>query len=87
VTIPDSVTIIKGYIVGAFFKCTSLVSVNIGNSVTEIGYIAFYNCSSLTYINIPDSLKKIDNDAFAGCASIPNEIRQKIWAINPNATF
>ncbi|MBQ5670310.1 MAG: leucine-rich repeat protein, partial [Tidjanibacter sp.] len=30
--------------------CTSLTSVTIGNSVTEIGHYAFCNCTSLTSV-------------------------------------
>jgi hypothetical protein len=46
-TIPDSVTTIKG---AAFSACTSLTSVTLGNGVTFIGDYAFYNCTSLTDI-------------------------------------
>ncbi len=37
---------------GAFYNCTSLTSVTIGDSVTSIGDYAFYNCGSLTKVNI-----------------------------------
>ena len=46
--IPDSVTSIGS---GAFYDCTSLVSVTIPASVTEIEDYAFYKCTSLTTIN------------------------------------
>ena len=41
---------------GAFGVCTSLISVNIPNSVTSICDGAFYDCCSLTSINIPMEL-------------------------------
>ena len=43
-TIPESVTSIDQY---AFYYCTKLTSVVIGNSVMSIGYSAFANCSGL----------------------------------------
>ncbi len=46
--IPDSVTEIKSY---AFYNCTGLTSVTIGNSVTSIGSYAFRDCTGLTEIN------------------------------------
>ena len=49
-----SVTITGGNIpYGAFYNCSQLTSVTIGNSVTSIGYDAFYNCTSLESITIP----------------------------------
>ncbi len=66
--IPSSlkkVTITGGNILyGAFYNCSSLTSVVIGNGVTSIGGYAFSNCSSLTSIVIPDSVTSIGNSAF-----------------------
>ena len=60
------VTIIGDY---AFWFCTSLTSVTIGDSVTTIGEGAFYNCYSLTSVTIPNSVTEIGYYAFAECSS------------------
>jgi len=54
----------------AFYSCSSLTSVTIGDSVTSIGYRAFSSCSSLTSVTIPDSVTTIGNDAFYSCSSL-----------------
>lgn len=62
-----AVTSIGGH---AFFWCTSLTSVTIGNSVTSIGDSAFEYCTSLTSVTIPDSVTSIGDYAFSGCTSL-----------------
>ena len=52
----------------AFYDCSSLTSVTIGNSVTSIASSAFEGCSSLTNITIPDSVTRIDSYAFSNTA-------------------
>lgn len=47
ICIPDSVTSIENF---AFFNCSRLTSVMIGNGMTRIGGLAFAWCSSLTSI-------------------------------------
>ena len=60
-----SVTVTGGNILhGAFYNCTGLTSVTIGNSVTSIGEWAFSGCSGLTSITIPDSVTSIGDRAF-----------------------
>jgi len=54
----------------AFWKCTNLTSVTIGNSVTSIGRSAFSRCSSLTSVTIPDSVTSIERGAFSRCSSL-----------------
>ena len=76
VTIPDSVTSIKG---NAFSSCSSLTSITIPDSVTSIGGSAFFQCSSLTSVTIPDSVTSIGDTAFFWCKSltsitIPNSV-------------
>lgn len=63
----------------AFYKCNSLISVIIPNSVTSIGDFAFYKCDSLISIIIPDSVTSIGCQTFYGCSAltsitIPNSI-------------
>ncbi len=84
ITISKSVTY-EGYtfnvtgIDGAFNGCTSLTSVTIPDSVTNIGNYAFNGCTSLTSVTIPDNVTSIGNSAFEYCTSltsvtIPNNV-------------
>ena len=66
-----SVTVTGGNILyGAFYNCSMLTSVTIGNGVTSIGDYAFYNCSDLTSITIPDSVTSIGSYVFSGCRGL-----------------
>ena len=51
----------------AFYGCSGLTSVTIGNSVTRIGSSAFHYCSGLTSVTIPNSVMSIGYRAFSGC--------------------
>ncbi|MBR1656540.1 MAG: leucine-rich repeat domain-containing protein, partial [Prevotella sp.] len=67
---------IGGY---AFYGCTGLNSVTIGNSVTSIGICAFWNCSGLTSLTIGNSVTSIGHHAFYACSgltsiTIPNSV-------------
>lgn len=71
-----SVTSIGVY---AFYNCSGLTSVTIGNSVTSIGGGAFYGCTGLTSVTIPNSVTSIENYTFYGCTgltsvTIPNSV-------------
>ena len=64
---------------GAFADCSSLTSITIPNSVTEIRWCAFCNCTGLTSITIPNSVTSIGDEAFADCdgltsITIPNSV-------------
>ena len=54
----------------AFWNCTSLSSLTIGDNVSIIGKGAFFNCSSLTSVTIPDSVGIIDESAFWACYNL-----------------
>ncbi|MDY3977975.1 MAG: leucine-rich repeat domain-containing protein [Candidatus Onthomorpha sp.] len=71
-----SVTSIGNY---AFYECSSLTSVTIGNSVASIGNDAFWRCSGLTSVTIPNSVTSIGEGAFLECSgltsvTIPNSV-------------
>ncbi|MHC1764595.1 MAG: leucine-rich repeat domain-containing protein [Verrucomicrobiia bacterium] len=81
VTIPET---IKGLPVssigdGAFFACTSLVSLTIPHSVTSIEESAFVNCTSLTSVTLGEGVTNVGPHAFRGCTNltsitIPNSV-------------
>ena len=71
---------------GAFSGSSSLVSVIIPDTVTEIGYKAFVNCSSLVSVSIPSSVTKIGYAAFNGCKSLESiEIPDSVESIGEAA--
>ena len=63
---------------GAFSMC-KFESLDIPNSVTNIGWAAFQNCISLTSISIPSSITTLSSQLFDGCTAlttitIPNSV-------------
>ena len=75
-TIPATVTYngttysVTSIFQSAFEGCTRLISVNIPNSVIDIGWYAFEGCTGLTSVTIPNSVAYIGEDAFAYCPLI-----------------
>ena len=83
VTIPNSVTSIRG---SAFEGCYRLTSVTIPNSVTSIGESAFEYCSSLTSVTIPNSVTAIGEYVFSSCKSLTSvTIPNSVTSIGRNA--
>jgi hypothetical protein len=81
VVIPEGVTRIGDR---AFYHCTGLTSITIGNSVTSIGDWAFMGCTGLTSVIIPNSVTSIGLGAFEGCTgltsvTIPNSVTSIGW--------
>jgi len=68
--------------IGSFFSGkTNLKTINIGDSVTSIGYEAFRGCRGLTSVTIPNSVTSIGKFAFYKCsgltsATIPNSVTE-----------
>ncbi len=52
--------------------CSSLININIPDSVSSINYSMFKNCKKLTNITIPNSIKSISSNAFENCESLYN---------------
>ena len=72
----------------AFYNCTSLTSVTIGNSVTSIGNCAFEDCTSLTSVIIPDSVTSIGNSAFFNCSGLTSvTIGNSVTSIGADAFY
>ena len=67
VIIGDNITSIGSY---AFWNCTNISSVSIGNSVKQIKEGAFYSCQGLLNIIIPDSVTIIYSIAFSDCSNL-----------------
>ena len=82
ITIPDSVTSIRG---SAFSGCSSLKSIVIPDSVTSIGEWAFDGCSSLTSVTIGDSVTTIGYQAFSGCGLTSIVIPDSVTTIGSGA--
>ncbi len=72
--IPESlkhITVLGGEVCnGAFYGCTNLESVTLGDGVTAIGEYAFQDCTSLVSVAIGESVTTIGKDAFLNCNAV-----------------
>lgn len=55
-----------------FNECSTLRTIILPSSVTEIGVSAFDSCTSLVSVNIPANVTTIEWLAFYGCSSLTN---------------
>lgn len=58
----------------AFERCSTLVTIQLPNTITTIGDYAFSNCTSLTTANIPDSVTSIGKAAFNNCSALTIDV-------------
>ena len=66
-TIPDSITEIKDFVL---FGASSITSITISNNTTSIGKSSFEDCNNLTSIIVPKNVTTIGEYAFAGCTKL-----------------
>lgn len=76
VIIPSNVNEIASYAFSWFNEKNNynMTSINIPNSVKEIGTNAFEGCSNLQNIIMPNSVTKISANTFSGCSKLENVI-------------
>ncbi len=67
VTIPSTVTKINGW---AFYSCSSLVSVSLGDAVDSIGNRAFCNDVKVSEITLPATIKFLDQYALGNMPAL-----------------
>ena len=67
ITIPDSVTEIKDFVL---LGASSITSITISNNTASIGKSSFEDCSNLTSIIVPNNVTTIGEYAFAGCTKL-----------------
>ena len=70
-----------------FKGCTSLKSVDLGNSLTTVGEAMFSGCTSLTSVDISLSVTNIKKQAFYNCASLSNITFGDITSIGESAFY
>lgn len=74
------------YGISAFFGCSGLTHIIIGDNVVKLPNAAFYNLASLTTVTIGSSLQEIGYNAFRDCASLTSiVIPSNITTIHGNA--
>lgn len=66
-TFEDGTTVIPDYM---FSGCGSLKSVQMPETVKQIGYWSFANCKNLRLEALPPYLEKLSRNSFAGCVEI-----------------
>ncbi|MBR4048597.1 MAG: leucine-rich repeat protein [Bacteroides sp.] len=67
ITIPSGVTYIGNY---AFAWNQNLASIELPNTLKEMGYLLFYRCDALTTLNIPNSVEKDGGYTFMWCSNL-----------------
>ncbi len=81
VQIADTVTSID-----SFGNCASLTSIELPDSVTELGTFTFMGCGKLTSVTLPSGLTAIPEGAFAACAELESvTLSDSIVSIGNNA--
>ena len=67
IILPESIISIEKQ---AFYMCSNIVTIDIGNSIIKIDELAFMGCGKLEEIRIPISVITINQQAFRDCTSL-----------------
>lgn len=79
----SNITAIDGW---AFQDCTNLTSIEIPNSVTNMGVQIFMSCSNLTNVVLPEGITEITINEFSSCTSLTSiNIPSSVTKINNSA--
>ena len=85
VQIPESVNGFPVTVIGtSAFAGSSIETVYIPNSITDISHLAFHNCMNLTNINIPSSVTNIGRNTFVGANNLD---KMEIDSIIPGVIY
>lgn len=79
-----SVTSIRFY---AFYECTTITSVTMGNSVTNIGESAFQGCTNLSSVTLSTSLTSLGEAVFRSCSALTTANIPSLLTEIPSDTF
>jgi len=72
---------------GAFFNCSSIISITMPDTVESIEKSAFAGCNSLDSLTIPESVTSIAGGAFMDCNSLTSidvDINNKVYRSEEN---
>ena len=70
----------------AFFNCAQLHTINLPNSISEIGKYAFSGCRALLMFDLPHTLSMIEEGTFKDCSNLKNiDLTDNIESINEDA--
>lgn len=69
-----------------FSSCTSLIGVEMPNTITSIGSSAFLGCSNLSSVIFSDAIETIGSQAFLNCTSITSiDLGENVTSIGSQA--
>lgn len=71
----------------AFYKNTSLISVDISNTTTALGTYCFYGCKNLHTINLPETITEIGYDCFYQSGIQLTQLPRNIVTIGSSAFY
>lgn len=71
----------------AFYKCTSLKTIVLPESLEKMGHHCFYGCTSLEQISIPDNVTEVGMGCFYGCSTLREAVLPEKLTSLPDSCF